>query len=477
MRSSELSLKFESMAQELHYLDLTEIARRIRTREISSAEATQEMIDRIAQIDRQLKSYAVVTADVALAQARQADKELERGIHRGPLHGVPVAVKDLCSTRGIPTAAGMPIYKNYLPEIDATVVAKLKEAGAVLLGKLQMTEGAFSIHHPSITPPVNPWSAAHWSGVSSSGSGVATAAGLCYGSLGSDTLGSIRFPSTMNGVTGLKPTWGRVSRAGVFAFAESMDNIGPMTRSVVDSAAMLSVIAGADPNDPTAAQIPVPDYLAQIDQGIDGVRVGIDRKAIAVGADAEMTRVTEEAAAVLARLGAHVREVTLPPLDEVVPDAVLLCATEAAVSHEKTFPERAAEYGPVLARFLETGRGTDAATLVKILRRRAAFSGQIAALFGGIDLLLLPAMNEAAPTVAALGQRAADPQARQARVRFTTPFNMSGNPCLTLPGGATSDGLPLGFQIIGRHFEEVLVLRAGHAFQRATDWHQRHPRV
>src|SRR6185436_20321849 len=263
---------------------------------------------------------------------------------RGPLHGVPIAVKDLCNTAGIATAAGMAIHKNHVPARDATVVARLKAAGAVLLGKLQMTEGAMSTHHPSIAPPVNPWGEALWPGVSSSGSGVATAAGLCFGSLGSDTLGSIRFPSAMNGLTGLKPTWGRVSRAGVFALAESLDHIGPMTRSAADAAAMLGAIAGVDPDDPTALQDPVPDYLANIGRGVREIRIGIDRALNAAGADQDMVRVSEEACAALARLGAVVRDVAFPSPDEVARDAVLLCAIEAAVAHEATYPSRAAEY-------------------------------------------------------------------------------------------------------------------------------------
>ena len=356
-------------------------------------------------------------------------------------------------------------------------MTRLKEAGAVLLGKLQMTEGALSTHHPSVDPPLNPWSAAHWTGVSSSGSGVATAAALCYGSLGSDTLGSIRFPSTMNGITGLKPTWGRVSRAGVFALAESMDHIGPMTRSAIDAAAMLGAIAGADADDPTAAHVPVPDYLSDIDGGVRGLRIGIDRKLLNAGADAEMARVTEEAGAVFSRLGARVLEVTCPSFEEVTRDALTQCVAEAALAHTATYPARAAEYGPVLARLLDMGREVDGPTLLGISYRRIAFSNQVQTLFHDVDLLLFPAMHEAAPTAALLAQRATDLQARYARIRFTAPFDMSGSPCLTLPGGKTAEGIPLGFQLVARHFEEALALRAGHAFQQATDWHKRHPKI
>jgi amidase len=461
--------------EELCYLNLVDVGRKIRARELTSSEVTRAILERIARLDARLKSYATVTPELALAQAAAVDREIARGVERGPLHGVPVAVKDLFHTKGVVTAAGTTIYKDYVPLQDATAVARLKEAGAVLLGKLQTTEGAFSVHHPSVDPPVNPWSAAHWSGVSSSGCGVATAAGLCYGSLGTDSLGSIRFPSTMNGLTGLKPTWGRVSRARVFALAETMDHIGPMARSAIDAAAMLGAIAGADPDDPTAARIPVADYVAQIDGGVRDVRIGIDRRAIAAGTDAAMAHVVEEAALVLSRLGAKLVEIVLPPLDEITRDALLLCTTEAAAAHEKTFPARASEYGPVLAGFLQTGRQTTGLSIVNISRRRAEFSGRLAALFAGVDLLLIPSMNEAAPTIAALATRVADPEARVGRTRFTAPFDLSGSPCITLPGGSTAEGVPLGFQLVGRHFEEALALRAAYAFQQATEWHRCRP--
>lgn len=462
-------------SHDLCYLGLVEVGRRIQARQLSSLEVTQAMLDRIAHLGPVFKCYAKFTPELALAQAEEADRELARGARRGHLHGVPIAVKDLCHTKGIATAAGMPIHKDYHPSRDATVVTRLRQAGAVLLGKLQLTEGAFGAHHPAIDPPVNPWSARHWTGVSSSGSGVATAAGLCYGSLGSDTGGSIRFPSSMNGVTGLKPTWGRVSRAGVFALAESMDHIGPMTRSAIDAAAMLQPIAGADPDDPTASHEPVADYLGGIDQGVREVRVGIDRALIAATTDADMVRATQEATRVLAQVGAKILEVSFPCPDAVVRDWIPLCAVEAAVAHDATYPARAAEYGPLLASLLETGRSLDGRTVAKMQLRREIFRSQLNALFGGIDLLIAPVMNVAAPTLADLAAAGRAPAAIEARLRFTAPFDMSGHPTLTLPGGATHDGLPVGFQIVGRPMQEALILRAGHAFQQATSWHKRRP--
>src|SRR5260370_11748702 len=280
--------------RDLHYCELVEIGQRIRKRELSPVGATQAQLDRIARLDGQLKSYAYVMASSALEQAHAAEKEIAAGKVRGPLHGVPIAVKDLCWTQDAPTAAGTTIYRDYRPSEDGTVLPTLKEAGAVILGKLQLTEGAYADHHPEIDPPRNPWDAALWSAASSSGSGVATAAGLCYGSLGSDTGGSIRFPSAANGVTGLKPTWGRVSRYGVFQLAATLDHIGPMARSAVDCGAILGAIAGADPKDPTAVPVDVPDYISNLSGDLRGVKVGVDRRWTSEGVHAATCKALAE---------------------------------------------------------------------------------------------------------------------------------------------------------------------------------------
>src|SRR5882672_1535125 len=307
-------------ARDLHYSELVEVGRRIQKRELSSVEATQAQLERIARLDGRLKSYAYVMASSALSQAHAAEKEIAAGKVRGPLHGVPIAVKDLCWTKDAPTAAGMKIYRDNRPSEDATVVARLKDAGAVILGKLQLTEGAYADHHPEIDPPRNPWDPALWPGASSSGSGVATAAGLCYGSLGSDTGGSIRFPSAANSVTGLKPSWGRVSRYGVFELAATLDHIGPMARSAADCGAMLGAIAGADPNDPTSVQDPVPNYLAGMTQGLRGVRVGVDHAWNTGGVDPIMVKAVSTALEIVRGLGADIREVTFPDTGQIIVD-------------------------------------------------------------------------------------------------------------------------------------------------------------
>ena len=395
------------MPDDLHYLSLDEVARRLKARKLSSVEATQAMLDRIGTLDPKLKSYATLTPERALADARRLDAETAAGKSRGALHGVPIAVKDLCDTEGVPTAAGMAIRRAHVPAKDATVVTRLKQAGAVILGKLQMTEGAYGAHHPSVDPPVNPFNAAYWTGVSSSGSGVATAAGLCFASLGSDTGGSIRFPSTMNGLSGLKPTWGRVSRAGVFPLAESLDHVGPMCRSALDAAIMLGVIAGADPDDPTAAPQPVPDYAAAIGAGVKGKRVGMPSNLI--GADADCQRALDGASAALQRQGAQLVDVTLPDLDEAAAQWLALCGVEAALAHEATFPSRRAEYGAEFAALLDLGRGLSGLELSRLQLTRARVTGEIEQLLASVDLLLLPAMAVAAPSLAAMKTRTPRP--------------------------------------------------------------------
>ena len=460
-----------------HYLGLLDVGRRIQSKEISSVEATQAQLDRIASVDGALKSYALVMADAALADARRADDEIRQGNVRGPLHGVPIAVKDLCWTKGVPTAAGMTIYRDFKPDRDATVVEKLRAAGAVNLGKLQLTEGAYADHHPKITPPVNPWNKAHWSGASSSGSGVATAAGLCYGSLGSDTGGSIRFPSAANGCTGLKPTWGRVSRFGVFELAATLDHIGPMTRSAADAGAMLSVIAGEDPNDPTASLEPVPNYLAGMTRGLRGLRIGIDPKWNTDRVEDSVKQMLADVLKTVADLGGDIREVRFPDPEQIIADWFPLCGVETAVAHESTYPARKDEYGPGLSGLIDLGRSQSGLDYQKIVLRRNDFRGRVQKVFEGIDLLVIPATAVASPTMAQMATLGEDADLISGLLRYTCPFDMTGSPTITLPSGFTAQGTPMAFQFVSRHFEEELLVRAGWAYQQATDWHRKHPAI
>jgi len=466
---------------DLHYATLVETASALRSRKISPVELTGALLDRIAKLDPSLHSYATVTSELAMQQAKTAEAEIAAGKHRGPLHGVPIAVKDLCNTAGIVTAAGMPLHAKHVPDFDATVVKRLADAGAVLLGKLQLTEGAFAKHHPTVSVPKNPWNPDYYAGASSSGSGVATAAGLTFGSLGSDTGGSIRYPASANGITGLKPTWGRVSRHGVFAFAPSLDHVGPMTRSAADAGAMLGAIAGLDPNDPTTLAAPVPDYLAVLDKGVRGLRIGIDSAYNEVGVDTKIVEALDSARRLLEGQGATIRKVKLPDHNAVAAAWGDYTGVEAAIVHAATYPSRASAYGPsasgTIAGSIEHGRTVTAIDLMNHHHARLAFSGALAVLFADIDLLLIPTQPLADFTLAEEAELFTQPEELAAFLRFATPFDMSGSPTLTLPGGFTKKGLPLSFQLVGRHLDEALLVQAGHAYQQVTDWHRYHPKL
>lgn len=458
----------------LHYLEVAELGPLLEGRELSPVELVRHMLARIDDLDGQLRAYARVMADEALAAAATAEAEIGRGHYRGPLHGVPIAVKDLFWTEGTVTAAGTTVFKDFVPREDATVVRRLREAGAIVLGKLQLTEGAFATPHPLIEPPSNPWGREHWTGASSSGSGVAIASGLCFAALGTDTGGSIRFPCAANGVTGLKPTWGAVSRHGSFELAATLDHVGPLARSARDVAIMYEAIAGEDALDPIS-------FLACRTagdgggRGVAGLRVGIDRDWNAMGSDAATLAVIDQAIRTIAGQGSEIVDVTAPDAWHIAGEWEVLCGVQTALAHAATYPARAAEYGPALSRLIEVGRSIDGMRYQRAILDALAFSGRMSALLGTIDLLLVPVQPFAAPTHQQLGQLAQDPVLNQRLIQFSSPFNVSGHPALTLPGGMTAGGMPIGFQLIARKGAESLLCSAGEAFQRATDWHRQHP--
>ena len=469
------ALAESALADGLAFAGLVEVGERLHAGDLSPVALTRAMLDRIAAHDGALRAYETVMAEGALAEAAAAEREIASGAVRGPLHGVPLAVKDLCWTRDAPTAAGMAIHRGFRADEDATVVARLRQAGAVILGKLAMTEGAYAGYHPDMSVPVNPWDAEAWPGTSSSGSGVATAASLCYGAIGSDTGGSIRFPSAANGLTGIKPTWGRVSRHGAFELGATLDNLGPMCRSARDAAAMLGAIAGCDPKDPTALMAPVPDYLAGIDGGVASLRVGVAPAFVALGCDADAVAAVEGGRAALESLGAEIVEVAFPDASQALKDWFSLCAVEAASFHADTYPSRRADYGSSLSTFLDIAEGVSAVDLHRIAVRRLEFRGRVEAAFAGIDILLLPVQGLSGPTMAGVLEAAESERGIEDLLRYACPFNMTGQPTITLPAGVTAAGRPVGVQLVGRHLDEALLCRAGHAFQTATDWHRRHP--
>ena len=461
----------------LHFKTITEIAELIKTKHISPVEVTTAILDRINQLDN-LKSYATVMADHAIMAAQKAEAEITSGAYRGLLHGVPVAVKDLCFTKGVRTMGGTQALADHVPHFDSTVVARLESAGAVLLGKLNLTEGAMGGYNPKFQIPINPWNAERFAGASSSGSGVATAAGLCYGSLGSDTGGSIRFPAAHCGTVGLKPTWGRVSRYGVLALAESLDHVGPLTRSTADAGVMLEAIAGFDSNDPTSLPAPVPDMLESIDEGVEGVRIGLDLQYATKDIDPELAEAVLAGVKVLEGLGAEIIDVQLPDMDPYIAAWPVLCSAEAVAAHEATYPSRRNDYGPWFRGWLDKGAKVTGAEYAKANNLRAACTGHLHLVFEGIDVLVCPSTSAPPHPVKPEELYGPMPESREPKFqRFTAPFDFNGAPTLSVPCGFNSEGLPLSIQWVGKHLSEPLLCQIGHAYEEATEWHHRHPNI
>jgi amidase len=459
-----------------HFKSLLDISGRIRNREDSSAEVTAALLNQIARYDGTLHSTILVMADVAMEQARQADAEIAAGQWRGALHGVPIGIKDLLWIKGLPTTGGMELLRDFRSDEDSTVVERLKQAGAVLIAKLHMTEGAGLEHHAAFPRPVNPWSAAHWTGVSSSGSGVAVAAGFCFGAIGSDTGGSIRMPSSANNLTGIKPTWGRVSRHGLIHLCESLDHLGPMARSAADAAAVLQTIAGFDPRDTTSLSDPVPDYLGQASEGVAGLTLGIDWQFAAGRMAPEIVQALQNALRVFERLGMRIKEVEFPWRADDESNYGAMFNAEVGLAHVQYYPEQAHRYGPWLREELRRAAELHGIDVAACYVARDQFRGRLRALFGEIDLLLVPGLGRILPNWETMdAMTRGDAELDLQLMRFTSPFNLGGIPTISLPGGFTTEGLPVGIQLAGPWLAESALIRVGVAFQMETDFHKRHP--
>ncbi len=460
---------------ELHYRSLYEVRTQIRSGELSARDVTEACLARIEALEPELHAYARVLGEQALAAAGRLDEERRSGKPLRPLHGVPVAIKDLLYTRGVPTASGTLVMRDFIPDEDATVVTRLKEAGAVIIGKTQLTEGAFGAHHPAIEAPVNPWNPDCWPGVSSSGSGVAVAAGMAYGALGSDTGGSIRFPSASCGLVGIKPTYGRVSRHGAFPLAESLDHIGPMTRTVRDAAILLKVLAGQDQRDATTLPDAVPDYPALTALRIAGMTIGVDWEYVSRGVEPAVAATVRDALAIFRELGAEVREVTVPDSTHTLVEGwALTCGVECARAHARYYPSRKDAYGPVLAGLIELGLRVTEADYQNLERTRREFRQAFDRLLEDVDVMIAPCMPMLPPELDALDSELDVDEGRAEFITFTAPFDYSGHPTITLPAGSTEDRLPKSFQLVGRFLGEPTLIRAGSAFEAALGWEE-HP--
>ncbi|HUB82872.1 MAG TPA: amidase [Bryobacteraceae bacterium] len=439
----------------------------LRRRRYSAVELTTSALARIERSNPTLKAFLTVTGDEAMAQARQADAELAAGKDRGPLHGIPVAVKDLFYTRGVATTGGSPIYRNFIPQEDACAVARLKSAGAVMLGKLNMHELAYGITsaNPHFGAVTNPWNAKHSPGGSSGGSGAAVAAGLVYAALGTDTGGSIRIPASFCGTVGFKPTYGRVSRRGVMPLSWSLDHVGPLAGSVRDAALVLQAIAGRDAGDDSSARHPTVDYVPE-DEPVKGLRVGFPENFFFERLDAEVELAVRGAIARLESLGAEVRPVKLPDMAALnaVGRVILLCEASAVMApHLKNRDQ----FGSDVLALLDQGRLVPATDYIQAQRLRKRMVREFAQVWSSVDCLIAPTTPNTAPrigeTTVKLGGHEED--VRLATTRLVRSMNLLGLPALSMPCGLNGAGLPIGLQIIGPAFEERLILRVGAALE------------
>lgn len=461
----------------------TQLRQAIGRKEVSPVELVEEYLNRIARYDTKLNSYITVCGDAALSMAKKAEEALSSGDPLGPLHGLPLAVKDQFETEGIRTTGASSILANYVPKEDATVVARAKSAGAILLGKLNMTEFAAGggDHYKFGDPPRNPWNFERTAGVSSAGSAIAIAASLCSISLGEDTGGSIRGPASFCGIVGLRPTWGRVSRHGMLPFSWSMDTAGPMTRSVEDAALLMNVIAGHDPKDPQTSRMPISDYTEGLNGDIRGLRIGVLREYVnGPGLNTEVTDAVQRAAEQLRLLGATITEVTLPMLLEMGTAYGIVSESEAGDVHANWLRTRYRDYGHNIRRRILAASLIPGHTLQKAMHMRGLLRREWFGLFNEVDILLTPT----SPTPAGRMEYVDGiSDFEEADRRFggsgspTTPIAFVGAPALSVPCGFTSDGLPIGLQIVGSHFREDQVLQVGYAYQEATGWHHERPRV
>jgi aspartyl-tRNA(Asn)/glutamyl-tRNA(Gln) amidotransferase subunit A len=468
------------MSEEPALLSLTEIAQAIATKRFSAREVTQSCLDRIAQWQPRLNAFMAIEAGAALEAADAADAALAKGNSRGALHGVPLAHKDMYYDAGKVVTCGSHIRRDFVSTTTATALQRLKDAGTIRLGSLQMVEFAYGPtgHNAHYGAVHNPWSIDHITGGSSSGSGSAVASRLTFAALGSDTGGSIRLPAHFCGVTGLKTTYGRISRFGAMPLSQSLDTVGPLARSAADCALLLGLMAGADPDDPTAVSGPLPDYMVASQQSISGLTIGVPTVFYVDDLDPEVARVLDQTIAVLKAEGAHIVPVELPNQPQLTAASSLVIAVEAVAFHKRWMIERPQDYGPQTLMRLQGGLAIPGVSYLEALRWRGpALSAHLAAM-AGVDALIAPVAPVAAPTIAESDVgNSPDAEAVIARLtRFTRPINYLGLPSLSIPAGFTRGGLPVGMQLVGRSFDETMLLRIGAAFQRATDFHARVPK-
>jgi aspartyl-tRNA(Asn)/glutamyl-tRNA(Gln) amidotransferase subunit A len=469
------------MSTEPALMSLVEVASAIAKKRLSSHEVTRSCLNRIAQWQPRLNAFVSIEADAALQAADEADAALARGNRRGTLHGVPLAHKDMYYEAGKVVTCGSKIRRDFVAKTTSTALQRLKDSGSIRLGALQMAEFAYgptghNFHHGAVH---NPFVFGHITGGSSSGSGAAVAARLSFAALGSDTGGSIRMPAHFCGVTGLKTTYGRISRAGAMPLSQSLDTVGPLARTVEDCALLLGLMAGADPDDPSASTAPVPDYMAATTGSVKGARIGVPSAFYVDDLDSDVARHLDDTIAVLKREGADVVQVELPDQRQLTAACQLVLAVEASAFHKRWLIERPQDYGPQVLMRLQNGLAIPGVLYLEAMRWRGpALAAHIAAT-ANVDAVIAPVAPVAAPTIAEsdVGNSPDAESVIQRLTRFTRPINYLGLPSLAIPAGFTARGLPVAMQLIGRSFDEATLLRIGAAFQRATDFHERVPKL
>ena len=461
--------------QHIPFLTTAQLAELIRTREVSPVEVAAAYLDRISDLNFKFNSYLTLCRREALADAAEAERDIAAGNYIGPMHGIPVAVKDQLWTKGIRTTAGSRIMADFVPDEDATAVTNLKRAGAVVLGKTNMTEFAIGIAQ-TYGYNRNPWNLDRFTGGSSAGSGSATAAFLCSTSLGEDTGGSIRRPAAWCGVVGLRPSWGRVSRYGVTASSWSMDQVGPISRTVEDAAITLGAIAGHDPKDPYTWDTPVPDYRASLDGDISGLRVGVINELLYSDiVEHEIRDGVLAAGAVMEELGATVEEVAMPVTAHCGTMGTVLINTESAAVYHEWTRERLREFSRSNRTVLLTGSIMPAQAYYKVQKLREMLRQEMLDALNDHDVLILPTARRCAPPVDEDQPLTSKQMVRDLALVMTRPFNLTGTPAISINCGFNSEGLPIGLQIGGRPFDESTVLKVAHAYEQHTPWHTMRP--
>ena len=468
-------------ALEICYASAGELAPLIKNKELSPVEIIDAHLARIEATEPVLNSFITLLADESRAAARQAEQDIQRGNYRGPLHGIPVALKDLYNTGGVRTTSGSRIFDNFIPEEDCTVAARFRDAGSILLGKLNMHQFAYGPtgENPDYGHMHNPWDPERVTGGSSGGSGSATAAGQCTITTGSDTGGSIRIPAALCGIVGLKPTYGLVSRYGLTPLSWSLDHPGPMVRTLEDAALSLNVIAGYDPKDVASARVEVPDYTSALTKDVRDLRIGVPKEYFEAPLDPEVALAVREALDLLESLGAVVTVVELPMFKDSQAISTAILMAEASAFHQDLLGRDGDKLYPPVRLRLEAGLFITAADYLRAQQGRTKFNQQALRLLDEVDLLAGPTEPVTAPQLLAETVQVGEQELGTTGVltQYTRPYNITGFPAISIPCGFSESGMPISLQLAGRPFDELTVLRAAHAYEQATDWHKRRPPI